>query len=102
MPPATLSERFAIAHQRRRILSLAEALLDLADALDAPAADLEPDHEGEAEPTEASVQAATLAPFTHPAVTIRATTAEQRAAYLATGGRLPLNLRRGLLGSIGL
>lgn len=62
MLPVDLPDRIALLEQRGRILDLAAALLALADAMDAPAAELEPeplDDDGEAE---ASAQPATLCP----------------------------------------
>jgi hypothetical protein len=53
---------FLSALQRARIEAEVERLIALLDAADAPFADMEPDHEGEAEPDEASAQPATLAP----------------------------------------
>lgn len=48
---------------RARLENLAQQVIDMLDALDAQYADLEPDHDGEAEPDEASAQPATLAPL---------------------------------------
>ena len=55
---------------REAILDRVERLLDLADALDGDP-DLEPDHDGEVEPDEASLHPATLAADRVPAVVIR-------------------------------
>lgn len=59
--PIDFADRVALLKQRGRILDLAEALLDLADAMDAPLEDREPEPV-EAEDDEATQQPVTLAP----------------------------------------
>ena len=62
--------RLAALALREAILDRVERLLDLADALDGDP-DLEPDHDGEAEPDEASLHPVTLAADRVPAVVVR-------------------------------
>lgn len=62
MLPVDLPDHIALVEQRGRILDLAAALLDLADAMDASAAELEPDALDDDGEAEESAQPATLCP----------------------------------------
>ena len=59
------------AAPRRVVHALLDLLLDRLDAHDAATADMEPDHDGEAEADEASAQSATLAGAQVPARLVR-------------------------------
>lgn len=85
---------------RARLERLIEEAIEALNALDAQHADLEPDHDGEAEPGEVSAQPVTLAPDRR-LVVHRPSARQQRAAYRRNGDPIPSNLRRGLFGRIG-
>jgi len=93
----TADLRAAISREATQLLDAATFLLDFLNAADAPAEDMEPDHDGEAETVEGWLQPVTLAPPVRPVVTIRPTRAQMRAAYRRIGAPVPAELR-GLIG----
>ncbi|MFT8247247.1 hypothetical protein [Roseomonas sp. BN140053] len=127
---AILDRRARLLRQRADLAAVIERALALLDRIDGDP-DLEPDDDGEEDnqdccaaadddpvsqpcrqfrnhygagdpdDTEASAQPATLAPFVRRATAARATSAEQRSAYRATGAQVPRELRRCLLGRVG-
>jgi hypothetical protein len=90
--------RAGIEAEIRVLLDRANNLIDFLNAADAPLLDLEPDHDGEASPDEASAQPFTLAMDRFPPVVHRPSAAQMRCAYRETGTAVPANLRFDIFG----